>query len=147
MISKIGHLRKGTRESQDDSLNGFMLNKLKDLHPSLKENLDELKKHLLESALELAPLKPWQTQDLSLQAAQRILEADPNDALNVLEDLSQNFPVRARSLSKVQVTSELKKVLKARRSQLESLLGLEAGSGAMFLNGLQVGNNNNVNRK
>lgn len=129
---------KESREAKDDSINGFMFDKLRERNPDMKENLDELKKYLLESTMELAPLKPWQTQDLSLQAAQRVLEADPADALTVLEDLSQNFPMRARSLSKVQVKSDLKKVWKRQRSRIESSFNMEPGTGAMFLNGLQV---------
>lgn len=35
-------------------------------------------------------------QDLSFQTAARILAAPSVDALNVLRDLSQNFPTKAR---------------------------------------------------
>ena len=34
--------------------------------------------------------------DLSLQAAQKVKDADPNDALKVLGHVSQNFPTVAR---------------------------------------------------
>ena len=34
--------------------------------------------------------------DLSLQAAQKVKDADPNDALKILTDISQNFPTVAR---------------------------------------------------
>ncbi len=133
------HESAQTGHAKDDSLNGFVFAKLRQLHPELKDHLDEFRAHLVESTLELAPLKAWQMQDLSLQAAQRVLEADPADALTVLEDLSQNFPMRARALSKVQVSSELRKGLKAQRQRLESGLQLEAGAGAVYVNGLAVG--------
>lgn len=115
-----------------------MFDKLKDLHPDLKERLDEYRKHLLESTLELAPLKAWQMQDLSLQAAQRIMESPANEALSLLEDLSQNFPVLARALSAVNMKSETKKTLKMHRSALESRHSLEPGQGALFINGREV---------
>ena len=56
-----------------------------------------------DSAYEMAPLKVWEVQDLSLQAALRILESPPEGALELLQELSQNFPRLARSLSKIPV--------------------------------------------
>ena len=45
----------------------------------------------------MTPLKPWQMQDLSLQCAYRALsEKTPEEAFNILLELSQNFPSRAR---------------------------------------------------
>lgn len=100
----------------EQPVQGFMFDKLKELNPGLNEQLDEFKKHLIESQLELAPLKAWQMQDLSFQAAQRIIDAQADDeALQLLEDLGQNFPLRARSLSKISVRSELKKTFKTQR--------------------------------
>uniref|UniRef100_A0A8B9JIQ4 UDP-glucose ceramide glucosyltransferase-like 1 n=1 Tax=Astyanax mexicanus TaxID=7994 RepID=A0A8B9JIQ4_ASTMX len=66
------------------------------IYPELKEQLKELRKHLVESTNDMAPLKVWQLQDLSFQTAARILAAPPVDALNVMRDLSQNFPTKAR---------------------------------------------------
>ena len=45
----------------------------------------------------MTPLKAWQMQDLSLQCAYRaISEKTPLEAFDVLLELSQNFPSRAR---------------------------------------------------
>lgn len=82
---------QNTHENKEDSLNGFIFDKLKQLNPGDNEKLDEFKKHLFESTLELAPLKAWQMQDLSLQAAQRMIEADSTDALSILEVKIQNI--------------------------------------------------------
>lgn len=125
-------------EVQSESIQGFQFDKLKELNPQLKTQLEDFKLHLLDSKLEMAPLKAWEMQDLSFQAAQQILEAEPSDALHVLEDLSQNFPLRARSLSKIRVKKELQKSFKAQRQQLESGLSMESGAGAFYLNGLEV---------
>uniref|UniRef100_A0A8C5BJ50 UDP-glucose glycoprotein glucosyltransferase 1 n=1 Tax=Gadus morhua TaxID=8049 RepID=A0A8C5BJ50_GADMO len=61
---------------------------------TIKEQLKELRKHLVESTNEMAPLKVWQMQDLSFQTAARILSAPAAEALNVMRDLSQNFPTK-----------------------------------------------------
>jgi UDP-glucose:glycoprotein glucosyltransferase len=93
-----------------------MFDTLKEQNPSLQTQLDEFRKHLVESQLELAPLKAWQMQDLSFQAAQKIIDAsNGEEALRLLEDLAQNFPLRARSLSKISVRGDLKKAFKSQR--------------------------------
>ena len=129
---------KKDETKEEDGIQGFVFSKLKQLNPNVAKQLDEYRKHLLESTLELAPLKAWQMQDLSLQAAQQILDAQPGEALDMLEDLSQNFPMRARALSKIQVRSELKKSFKTQRHMLESALSMEPGAGGFYLNGLEV---------
>ncbi|OWJ99915.1 hypothetical protein Celaphus_00015675, partial [Cervus elaphus hippelaphus] len=78
-----------------DEVQGFLFGKLRDLHPDLKGQLKELRKHLVESTNEMAPLKVWQLQDLSFQAAARILAAPVELALVIMKDLSQNFPTKA----------------------------------------------------
>uniref|UniRef100_A0A8D0CUX9 UDP-glucose glycoprotein glucosyltransferase 1 n=1 Tax=Sander lucioperca TaxID=283035 RepID=A0A8D0CUX9_SANLU len=79
-----------------DEVQGFLFGKLKTLYPELKEQLKELRKHLVESTNDMAPLKVWQMQDLSFQTAARILAAPAVEALTVMKDLSQNFPTKAR---------------------------------------------------
>jgi UDP-glucose:glycoprotein glucosyltransferase len=129
---------KMDNNNEEENLEGFMFDRLKRLNPDLNEKLDEYRKHLIESTQELAPLKAWQMQDLSFQAAQRLIESDQNEALNMLEDLSQNFPLRARSLSKIQVKNDLRKTFKSQRSVLEQKMQLEQGMGALYLNGLEI---------
>lgn len=132
------NIKKANTNEEEEELQGFMFNKLKQGNPHLNERLEEYRKYLVESTLELAPLKAWQMQDLSLQAAQQIIDSEPADALNVLEDLSQNFPTRARTLSKIQVKKDLRKAFKTQRGVLESQFSLEPGSGALYLNGLDL---------
>ncbi|KAI4905138.1 hypothetical protein NFI96_032625 [Prochilodus magdalenae] len=45
-----------------DEVQGFLFGKLKTTYPELKEQLKELRKHLVESTNEMAPLKVWQMQ-------------------------------------------------------------------------------------
>lgn len=73
------------------------------LHPEKKEDLNQLRKHLVESQHEMAPMKVWQLQHLSLQAAQRIMSAPANERLSILVQTAQNFPALARSLVRIKV--------------------------------------------
>ena len=46
---------------------------------------------------------------IAFQAAQRVLSTPVSNALGVLRDISQNFPIVASSLVKTQVKEEVKK--------------------------------------
>lgn len=121
-----------------DEVQGFLFGKLKTLYPELKEQLKELRKHLIESTNEMAPLKVWQMQDLSFQTAARILAAPAVDALNVMKDLSQNFPTKARSITKTVVSSEIRKEIEENQKFFKGTLGLQPGDSALFINGLHI---------
>ncbi|XP_046707685.1 UDP-glucose:glycoprotein glucosyltransferase 1 isoform X1 [Silurus meridionalis] len=121
-----------------DEVQGFLFGKLKTIYPELKEQLKELRKHLVESTNEMAPLKVWQMQDLSFQTAARILAAPPVDALNVMKDLSQNFPTKARSITKTVVNSATRKEIEDNQKYFKGSLGLQPGDSALFINGLHI---------
>uniref|UniRef100_A0A671PIT4 UDP-glucose ceramide glucosyltransferase-like 1 n=1 Tax=Sinocyclocheilus anshuiensis TaxID=1608454 RepID=A0A671PIT4_9TELE len=121
-----------------DEVQGFLFGKLKTNYPELKEQLKELRKHLIESTNEMAPLKVWQMQDLSFQTAARILAAPSVDALNVMRDLSQNFPTKARSITKTVVNSEIRKEIEENQKYFKGTLGLQPGDSALFINGLHI---------
>ncbi|XP_021577394.2 UDP-glucose:glycoprotein glucosyltransferase 1 isoform X2 [Ictidomys tridecemlineatus] len=121
-----------------DEVQGFLFGKLRDLHPDLKEQLKELRKHLVESTNEMAPLKVWQLQDLSFQAAARILSAPVELALVVMKDLSQNFPTKARAITKTAVNSELRTEVEENQKYFKGTLGLQPGDSALFINGLHI---------
>uniref|UniRef100_A0A452IPI4 UDP-glucose glycoprotein glucosyltransferase 1 n=1 Tax=Gopherus agassizii TaxID=38772 RepID=A0A452IPI4_9SAUR len=121
-----------------DEVQGFLFGKLRQLHPDLKEELKELRKHLIESTNEMAPLKVWQLQDLSFQTAARILAAPTVDALMVMKDLSQNFPTKARAITKTVVSSELRTEIEENQKYFKGTLGLQSGDSAFFINGLHI---------
>ncbi|XP_008310365.1 UDP-glucose:glycoprotein glucosyltransferase 1 isoform X2 [Cynoglossus semilaevis] len=121
-----------------DEVQGFLFGKLKTIYPELKEQLKELRKHLVESTNEMAPLKVWQMQDLSFQTAARILAAPAVEALNVMKDLSQNFPTKARSITKTVVNSEIRKEIGDNQKFFKGTLGLQPGDSALFINGLHI---------
>ncbi|XP_072111746.1 UDP-glucose:glycoprotein glucosyltransferase 1 isoform X1 [Mobula birostris] len=121
-----------------DEVQGFLFGKLKQLYPEIKEQLKELRKHLIESTNEMAPLKVWQLQDLSFQTAARILSAPTDDALMVMRDLSQNFPTKARSITRTVVNSDMRKEVEENQRFFKETLGLHPGDSALFINGLSI---------
>lgn len=66
----------------------------RNLFPDLRASLEKFKKHLSEQESEIAPLKVWQFQALSLQAAESIMASPPNEALQNLINIAQNFPMQ-----------------------------------------------------
>uniref|UniRef100_A0A4W3JNT5 UDP-glucose ceramide glucosyltransferase-like 1 n=1 Tax=Callorhinchus milii TaxID=7868 RepID=A0A4W3JNT5_CALMI len=121
-----------------DEVQGFLFGKLKTLYPKLQEELKELRKHLIESTNEMSPLKVWQLQDLSFQTAARILAAPSADALMVMRDLSQNFPTKARSITRTVVNSDMRNEVEENQRYFKETLGLHPGDSALFINGLNI---------
>uniref|UniRef100_A0A674F4W1 UDP-glucose ceramide glucosyltransferase-like 1 n=1 Tax=Salmo trutta TaxID=8032 RepID=A0A674F4W1_SALTR len=127
-----------TDEDDIDEVQGFFFGKLKNSHPDLQEQLEELRKHLLESTNDMAPLKVWELQDLSFQAAARIMSVPTFDALKLMRDLSQNFPSKARSLTRVSVNQEMRREIEENQKRLSETMGIHPGDGGLFINGLHI---------
>ncbi|XP_078118091.1 UDP-glucose:glycoprotein glucosyltransferase 2 isoform X2 [Sander vitreus] len=125
-------------DDNNDEVQGFIFGTLKKLHPELQEQLVELRKHLLESTDDMVPLKVWEMQDLSVQAAARIMSVPKFDALKLLQDLSQNFPSKARSLTRVAVKQEMRKEIVENQKRLSETIGVHPGDGELFINGLHI---------
>ncbi|XP_078077776.1 UDP-glucose:glycoprotein glucosyltransferase 2 isoform X1 [Mustelus asterias] len=121
-----------------DEVQGFHFRKLKCLYPDLKSQLKELRKHLIQSTNDMAPLKVWELQDLSFQTATRIVSTPVHDALKSMRDLSQNFPTKARSLTKIAVNQEMRNEIEANQKHFAETLGLQTGDSALFINGLHI---------
>lgn len=119
-----------------ENIEGFDFKKLKELYPEKKGKLNELKAHLLDSGTEIAALKVWELQELSLQAAQKIVLAPTEDALRIMREISQNFPSQARSLVNVVVDANLKKEVERNQQVFLQTLSLESSDAALFFNGL-----------
>lgn len=98
--------------------------------------MEKLKQHLLETSNEMAPLKVWQFQELSLQAAERIMSAPKDEALKVFTNTAQNFPLQAKGLVKTVVNSEIKKEMRSNQDVFSSTLNLQPQDTALFINGL-----------
>lgn len=121
---------------EEEEVEGFNFNILKQLYPESKDDLDKLRQHLIESSSELAPLKVWQFQELSLQAAQRIMSAPKEEVLHVLTYISSNFPTQARSLVKTIVSPELKAEMRQNQDKFSNSLHLQPSDTALFINGM-----------
>uniref|UniRef100_A0A8C1QQR7 UDP-glucose ceramide glucosyltransferase-like 1 n=1 Tax=Cyprinus carpio TaxID=7962 RepID=A0A8C1QQR7_CYPCA len=124
-------------EDENDEVQGFLFGKLKKSHPDLQEELGELRKHLLESTNDMTPLKVWELQDLSFQAASRIMTVPKFDSLKLMQDLSQNFPSKARSLTRVAVNQDMRKEIEDNQKVSESM-GIQPGDAGLFINGIHV---------
>lgn len=64
------------------------------LYPDHQAELDKIQTYLLETSHEIGAFKVWQFQELSHQAAERIMKSPSAEALNILTDISQNFPMQ-----------------------------------------------------
>ena len=120
---------------QEEDIEGFLFGKLKSLHPDLSPKLDKMKQQLLDEANELAPLKVWQLQELSLQAAERIITSSKEEAIRMMAHLSQNFPVLARSLVRTTVRQELKDEVRKNQQRFVHELNLQPAETGLFING------------
>uniref|UniRef100_A0A670ICQ0 UDP-glucose ceramide glucosyltransferase-like 1 n=1 Tax=Podarcis muralis TaxID=64176 RepID=A0A670ICQ0_PODMU len=89
--------------NEESEVQGFLFDTLKQNYPDLKDNLQELRKYLIESSDDTEPLKVWELSDISLQAASRILSVPAYNALKVMKDIAQNFPVKASLLETLKV--------------------------------------------
>uniref|UniRef100_A0A663MPT6 UDP-glucose ceramide glucosyltransferase-like 1 n=1 Tax=Athene cunicularia TaxID=194338 RepID=A0A663MPT6_ATHCN len=123
---------KGMWEEKEIDVQGFLFSKLKQMHPDLKNNLKEFKKHLIETTNNMEPLKVWELQDLSFQAAARIMSAPVYDTLKVMKDIAQNFPIRARYDTYACFSNTVFMF------HFNEILGIQPGEARLFLNGIHI---------
>ncbi|MCL4132621.1 UNVERIFIED_CONTAM: hypothetical protein GTU68_020422, partial [Idotea baltica] len=126
----------GDDDDPEQEVEGFIFSKLKDLHPKLTDSLNQLKSHLLESAHEMAPLKVWQLQHLSMQAAHRIMSAPNEEMLSLFTHTAQNFPSLARSLTRTKFDDKMKKEILKNQNLLQSQSDISPSDAALFINGM-----------
>ncbi|XP_054270383.1 UDP-glucose:glycoprotein glucosyltransferase-like isoform X1 [Macrosteles quadrilineatus] len=123
-------------EEEDVEIEGFVISKLKMMYPDKKEQLEKLAQELTETSDQLAPLKVWQFQELSLQAAQRILSAPREEALHTFTHIAQNFPMQAKSLVRTTVNADFKAEMVRNQERFAATLNLQPSDTALFLNGI-----------
>ncbi|KAG7282920.1 hypothetical protein CRUP_018420 [Coryphaenoides rupestris] len=129
---------KSTEYRAVDDTQGFLPLPGRKSHPELQAPLAELRRHLVESSDDMAPLKVWQLQDLSFQAASRILSVPKFDSLKLMRELSQDFPSKARSLTRVTVKPEMRKEIEENQKHLSETMGVQPGDAALFINGQNI---------
>ncbi|KAK4305525.1 hypothetical protein Pmani_022586 [Petrolisthes manimaculis] len=123
-------------EEKEEEVEGFLFSKLESIHPDKQEELGQLRHHLEESRHEMAPMKVWQLQHLSMQAAQRIMSSPLEQQLSILVHTAQNFPMLARSLFRTKVDEKMKKEILKNQNQLSSQLEVNPSDAALFINGM-----------
>lgn len=98
--------------------------------------MDRYRRQMQEKTTEIEPLKAWQFQELGLQAAYQIASIQGDDSLRILQHLSQNFPMQAKTLLNVVVDESFKEEMKHNIEVLGRNLNLQPPDGALFINGL-----------
>lgn len=119
-----------------DAVGGFVFSRLKSAYPKASEALDTFHNYLLDTDKEVATLKAWELQEISLQAVTRVLSVPTEEALRHLREISQNFPSVARSLVQINVEEELKKEMAKNQYVFMQSLSLGTSDTAFFINGL-----------
>ncbi|XP_074098561.1 UDP-glucose-glycoprotein glucosyltransferase [Cotesia typhae] len=129
---------KESEESNEgvEEIDGINFGVLKKLYPEKKYQLDELLTHLLDTSDEVSALKVWQFQELSHQAAERIMKSPPSEAVKVFTDIAQNFPMQAKSLIRTKVSNEMKKEMKRNQEIFFGNLHIQPTETVLFINGL-----------
>lgn len=130
---KTSQEEEGTKQ---DEMEGFIFTKLKEIYNDDKDKLEELRFHLIESTKEIATLKVWELQELSLQAAQRILSSSTEESLRIMRDIAQNFPIQARSLIHIGVSNDLKKEIEKNQQMFIQYHNIGPSDTALFINGM-----------
>ncbi|XP_074593457.1 UDP-glucose-glycoprotein glucosyltransferase isoform X2 [Brevipalpus obovatus] len=134
--SQTAALLEAEKEEKPDELEGFVFSKLKANFPEMNEKLSEFQSHLMESMKEIATLKVWELQDMSLQAAKKILTSPVEDQLNLMTDISQNFPSISRMLAKIPVDGDMKREVEKNQQLFMHQLNLGPSDSALFVNGM-----------
>ena len=123
-------------DEEELGVKGLYFQKLMDRKPALAEDLKALRDALLKEAEEesgaegeSAP-KAWDIKDIGYQASQSIMRS--KDPLELLREISQNFPMYGTSLTRIKVNTTVKDAL------LHNQRIIPAGSNRLLLNGLPV---------
>ncbi|XP_032258633.1 UDP-glucose:glycoprotein glucosyltransferase 2 isoform X3 [Phoca vitulina] len=108
-------------EIETNEVQGFLFQKLKERYSDLRDNLTAFQKYLIESNKEMTPLKVWELQDLSFQAASQIMSTPIYDAVKLMKDISQNFPIKARSLTRIAVNQLMREEIQENQKMYEKV--------------------------
>ncbi|XP_049887526.1 UDP-glucose:glycoprotein glucosyltransferase [Pectinophora gossypiella] len=123
-----------------NQIDGFNFGRLKNLFPALRTPLERFRRHLSESSEELEPLKVWQMQALSMQAAAAVVDAHDaggDEALRVLTSIAQNFPMQTKSLIHVNVPRAFRDEVLYNQDVWSTSLGLRAAEPLLLVSGAQ----------
>lgn len=86
--------------SVDNGLINVINSIKRERYESLSHSLDRFRVSLSEKSDEIALLKAWEFQELGLQAAERVAAIQGEEALQILQFTSQNFPTQVLNILK-----------------------------------------------
>lgn len=112
-----------------DEIEDLVFNELAKTNPSFHEDI-------LESIKLIPVLNSTETMDLSYQAVKLILDAPADQQLALMRDLTQNFPIVAKSLSKVKVSVKLQDELERNALLFYRFMNLSPQDVSIFMNGM-----------
>ncbi|KAJ8734858.1 hypothetical protein PYW08_014108 [Mythimna loreyi] len=143
--SEDGDSNAQLSEEEDENdpqnqIDGFNFGRLKNLFPALRSPLERFRRHLSESNEELEPLKVWQMQALSMQAAVAVVDANDaggDESLKVLTSIAQNFPMQTKSLIHVNVPRTFREEVLYNQDLWASSLGLRPAEPLLLVSGAQ----------
>ncbi|CAK5015428.1 unnamed protein product [Meloidogyne enterolobii] len=87
----------------------------------------------------LTPLEKEELEDIGFQAAQHIMNNSPENVISSLMDLSQNFPYKSRSLTKIKVSQSFREEILFNQHHWNKELELSEGESALWINGINIG--------
>uniref|UniRef100_A0A1I8B9P0 UDP-glucose:glycoprotein glucosyltransferase n=1 Tax=Meloidogyne hapla TaxID=6305 RepID=A0A1I8B9P0_MELHA len=87
----------------------------------------------------LTPLERDELEDIGFQASQNIMNNSPENVISSLIDLSQNFPSKSRSLTKIKVSQSFREEILFNQNHWNKELELSEGESALWINGINIG--------
>ncbi|XP_046520534.1 UDP-glucose:glycoprotein glucosyltransferase 2 isoform X2 [Equus quagga] len=87
---------------------------------------------------EYKALDDTQVKNLSFQAASQIMSTPVYDAIKLMKDISQNFPLKARSLTRIAVNQHMREEIQKNQKNLLNRFEIQPGDARLFINGLRV---------
>ena len=139
--SDLTKVLKETEKTEINDVAGFQISTLKQIYPDKQKDLDEFAEYLSEGSKEIANLKIWEMQKLSLQTATKVLSVKKDDPssdaqLKYLMDLVQNFPMHAKALKNIPVDGDMKKEIERNQQYFLQNLNLSPTDTALFVDGM-----------
>jgi UDP-glucose:glycoprotein glucosyltransferase len=97
--------------SDENDVAGFVFAKLlaRTSKAETQKELQTFRDHLLAARAKTDDIKVWDMKDMGLGAVQHVMQAE--DPLKQLEEVSQNFPVHAKGLTRLTVDDDLREEL------------------------------------
>lgn len=126
---------EGNTEKPDE-IEDLVFNELADSDTTFKSTNPLFHEQILESIKQIPTINSSDLADLSTQAVSLILAAPPDKQLSLMRDISQNFPIVAKSLVGEKVDKKIRDELDHNQILFARFLNLMPTDAALFLNGM-----------